>query len=107
MILQVQAVDDAAPPRTGMAQVTVQVTNINDNPPIITNPAGEKLHICVISLFNSRCHLFLIVFLLTHADSSVAFSRQEDTTPSVLFSVTATDADGDGLTYTLIPSTVS
>lgn len=43
MILQVQAVDDASPPMTGMAQVIVQVTNINDNPPIITNPAGEKL----------------------------------------------------------------
>ena len=50
MVLQVQAVDDAASPLTGVAQVTVQVTNVNDNPPIITNPAGEKLHVCVISI---------------------------------------------------------
>jgi len=41
MALQVQAVDDASPPRTGMAQVTVDVTNVNDNDPIINDPAGE------------------------------------------------------------------
>jgi len=37
----VQAVDDGSSPRTGMAQVTVDVTNINDNVPIISDPAGE------------------------------------------------------------------
>ena len=39
--LQVQAVDDGPTPRTGMAQVTVDVTNVNDNVPIISDPAGE------------------------------------------------------------------
>jgi len=39
--LQVQAVDDGPSPRTGMAQVTVDVTNVNDNVPIISDPAGE------------------------------------------------------------------
>ena len=88
-----------------MAQVTVQITNVNDNPPIISNPAGERLHAqCAL---NSKHHPSLTVFLLAHVDSSVAFSRQEDTVPSILFTVTATDADGDTLVYTLTPPTVS
>ena len=33
--------DDASPPRTAMAQVTVDVTNVNDNVPMISNPTGE------------------------------------------------------------------
>ena len=62
MILQVRAVDDATPPRTGMAQVTVQVTNVNDNPPIISNPASERLHAqCAL---NSKHHPSLTVYLL-------------------------------------------
>jgi len=40
MALQVQAVDDASPPRTGMAQDTVDVTNVNENDLIIYDPAG-------------------------------------------------------------------
>ena len=97
--------DDAAPPRTGMAQVTVQITNVNDNPPIINNPASERLHAqCVL---DSKHHPSLAVFLLAHVDSSVTFSRQENTVPSILFTVTATDADGDTLVYTLTPPTVS
>ena len=62
MILQVRAVDDATPPRTGMAQVTVQVTNVNDNPPIITSPAGERLQAqCTL---NFKHHPSLTLFLL-------------------------------------------
>ena len=105
MILQVRAVDDAASPRTGMAQVTVQVTNVNDNPPVISNPAGERLDAQCILI--SKHHPSLTVFLLAHADSSVAFSRQENTVPSILFTVRADDADGDTLVYTLTPPTVS
>ena len=60
--IQVRAVDDATPPRTGMAQVTVQVTNVNDNPPIITNPAGERLQAqCTL---NSKHHPSLTIILL-------------------------------------------
>ena len=61
MALQVQAVDDASPPRTGMAQVTVDVTNVNDNVPIISDPAGE--HYCaslrLLQLTNSLCMYYL------------------------------------------------
>ena len=37
---QVIAVDDAAPPQTGTATVSVTITDVNDNTPIITNPPG-------------------------------------------------------------------
>ncbi len=37
---QVLAIDDAAPPRTGTATVTVTIAPENDNAPIITNPPG-------------------------------------------------------------------
>ena len=34
--------DDGNPPGTGMATVTVTVTNVNDNTPEISNPPGKS-----------------------------------------------------------------
>ena len=39
------AVDNGVPPGTGMATVTVTVTNANDNAPMITNPPGMSLQL--------------------------------------------------------------
>ena len=46
--------DNAAPPRTGTATISVTVDNVNDNDPVITNPSGIRVIIneCLSELEN-------------------------------------------------------
>ena len=48
-LAQVIAVDDAAPPQTGTATISVTVTNVNDNSPSITTP-GTDCHVLLLLL---------------------------------------------------------
>lgn len=59
-LFQVIAVDNAAPPRTGTATISVTVTDVNDNDPIITNPSGRSITINTVSFHCSCLHLISV-----------------------------------------------
>ena len=52
-------------------------------------------------------HLCATQYVSLHIATSVTVSRQEATPPQTLLTVTASDADGDTLRYTLTPTSVS